>query len=306
MTKNTITLPISKDVIPYSEIPWLIAKAITPAELVNTLKITDISKRYIPENMPYDEEIISEAFPPMNLTVSDWGDLNLACCESELPPIRQNNVLRDMLLSDWEPYEKAFKDCMPGWQLHPLSTTTLNIIANKHKIYLYGAILEKEVVVYDHLTHIPLQPPIDLIALEKAFMTVSDFALYAKQKLNLNVVVEDNKTISASLMQLNSTSNTPPPCMLSDHNAINQLALEIAWKIENETGVARVNPKLVMAKLRDMVTTKVPEYGFLKSLSDHGVNWAPQSTHQNSEYDIDACRATLKRWYRRRENEANK
>lgn len=188
MTKNTITLPNSKDVIPYSEIPWLIAKAITPAELVNTVKITAILKRYIPEDMPYDEEMISEAFPPMNLTVSDWGYLNLACCESELPPIRQNNVLRDILLSDWEPYEKAFKDCMPGLQLHPLSSTTLKIVENQHRIYLYDAILKKEVVVYDRLTHIPLQRQMSSIALENAYMTVSDFTSYAKQ-FNLAVLV---------------------------------------------------------------------------------------------------------------------
>lgn len=303
MTKNTITLPISKDVIPYSEIPWLIAKAITPAELVNTVKITAILKRYIPEGMPYDEEMISEAFPPMNLTVSDWGDLNLACCESELPPIRQNNVLRDILLSNWEPYEKAFKDCMPGLQLHPLSSTTLKIVENQHRIYLYDAILKKEVVVYDHLTHIPLQPPIDLVALEKAYMTVSDFIKYAEQ-FNLNIIVDGNKTISVSPGQLNNPCDTPPPC-LGNLNAINKLAVEVAWGIEKKTGNVRVKPKLVMAKLRDMVNAKVPEYGFLKSLSDHGVNWAPQSTHKNSEYDIDACGATLRRWYKRRENEAN-
>jgi hypothetical protein len=199
MTKNVIQLSARKDQISFSEIPWLIAKAITPPELANTEKITTILKRHIPAGMPYDEETIHEIIPLNNLTDNDWSVLNLAFGFADLPPLRQGKNLIDINLSDWEPYEKAMKEYKPEWQLVARSSTNLNIIANKHWAYLKDAILKNKVVVYDHLTHIPLQLPIDLFALEKAYMTVCDFKKYA-ENFNLTVLV-GNATGAENILQ---------------------------------------------------------------------------------------------------------
>lgn len=208
----------------------------------------------------------------------------------------------DINLSDWEPYEKAIKEVKPEWQLIPFSNTTLNIVSGQHRQYLIDNIVKGDVVAYDHLTRIPLQQPISLFALEKIYITVTDFIKYAKQ-FNLNIIFDDNKTTPVSPEQLNSHYDMPPPC-IENLNAINKLAVEVAWGIEKETGNVRVKPKLVMTKLRDMATAKEPKYSFLKSLSDHGVHWAT-TKHKESEYDIDACAATLRRWYKKREAQAN-
>lgn len=302
MTKNVIELPEGKTEVSFSEIPWLIAKAITPEEIANTIKIVAIRKRHIPADMPYDEETVSEVIPEEDLTDYDWKRLNLICEFADLPILWQRNAITDINLSDWGEYEKAIKEKLPEWELIPYSNRTLNIIANRHMTYLEDAIKNNIVVMHDHLTRIPLQQPINLFALEKAYMTVNDFIKYAKQ-FKLNITIDSNKTTSASPEQLNSPSDMPPPCMGS-LNSINELAVKVAWKIEKETGVVPVKPKLVIAKLRDMVTTKDPKYSFLKSLSEHGVNWAT-TTHKESEYDIGACAATLRRWYKRRNAQAS-
>lgn len=202
MMENVIDLSAGKDEISFSEIPRLIAEAITPAELADTEKITAILKRHIPADMPYDEEMI----PLENLTDNDWGLLNLACELSDLPPLKQGNKLIDICQSEWMAYEKAIKEYKPEWQLVTYNSTTLNIIANKHLTYLKDAILKNKVLVYDHLTHIPLQPPIDSFALEKAYMTISDFKKYA-ENFNLTVLVGNLTVVENTLPTKASQTN---------------------------------------------------------------------------------------------------
>lgn len=302
MTKNVIKLPEGKTEVSFSEIPWLIAKAITPEEIADTIKIVAIRKRHIPTGMPYDEETVCEVIPAENLTDDDWERLNLICEFADLPILWQGNAITDINLSDWGEYEKAIKEEIPEWELIPYDNSPLKMIANQHRTYLKNAIINNIVVMNDHLTRIPLQQPINLFALEKAYMTVDDFIKYAKQ-FELKITIGGSKTISANPEQVNIPLYTAPPCMGS-LNSINELAVKVAWQIENETGVVPVKPKLVIAKLRDMVTTKDPKYSFLKSLSEHGVNWAT-TTHKQSEYDSGACGATLRRWYKRRNAQAS-
>jgi hypothetical protein len=208
MTKNVIQLSASKEQISFSEIPWLIAKAITKPELANTKKITTILKRHIPADMPYDEETNHEKLPLENLTDNDWLVLNLAFEFADLPPLRQGNTLKDIYSSDWEAYEKAIKEYKPEWQwqLHPFSNTTLNITANEHSKHLVDAIIKNKVVVYDYLTHIPLRQPIDLFAIEKAYMTVSDFKKYA-ENFDLTVLVGNQTEVENSLSTKDSQTN---------------------------------------------------------------------------------------------------
>lgn len=190
MTKNEIVLPTGNDKISFNEIPLLIAKAITPAELANTVKIINIQKKYVPTDIDFDEEMISEAVPQQNLTDDDWQLIDLACGFADLPPLRQGNTLLDIRLSDWDAYEKAIKELKPEWLLLPYSSTTLNMVINQHRIYLEDAAKKNNVVFYDYLTHIPLKQPINAFALQNAYMTVSDFKEYVKN-FNLTVLMNN-------------------------------------------------------------------------------------------------------------------
>lgn len=225
MTKNVIYLPASEHEISFSEIPWLIAKAVTPTGLASVFKITGILKKHIPADMPYDEEMVNGTIPAESLTDSDWGFLNLVCGLSDLPPLKQGKALIDICLSDWEPYEKVFKEYKPEWQLLPYTVTELDRVSGQHRQYLIDNIVKGDVVVYDHLTRIPLQQPISLFALEKTYITVTDFIKYAEQ-FNLTVSVGNAAEAENILQKI-------PVAKQQDSAILN-------WLIKNE-----YNPKVL-------------------------------------------------------------
>lgn len=188
---NIINLPLGTVRVPSDEVPLLIAIAITPIEQASTVNITAILKKNIPLEKPYDVEMACATFPTENLTDSDWDFLNFVCELSDLQPLMKGKVLIDINLSKWELYEKVFEEYKPDWKLMPFSNTVLKIVANKHREYLCNSILKGDVVVHNHLTHIPLEHPTGLTALEETYMTIGDFTSYAK-KLNLTVLVGDD------------------------------------------------------------------------------------------------------------------
>lgn len=298
---NTITLKVGTVEVLTSEIPRLIAEAITPKEQASFERITAIEKIVYATcsedgkaNASYSAGLLSE---------NDLTRFGKACRQAGLPSLWEVIEKKDTCISKWQSYENAIKYHFPklDYKLNPCSSTVLQINAEQHREYLEDAVENGDIVAHDCITHIPLNHAKCLTTLEKAYMTVSAFTQYAA-KFNLNVVVDGNKS-SASPNQHDSACEIPPPC-IENLNTINKLAVQIAWEIESKNGGLKVKPKLVITKLREMVADKIPKYSFLKSLSDHGIRWAT-TVDGLSEYDIGACRATLNRWYKRRDIEKN-
>lgn len=297
-----IILPIGTETIVSSEIPTLIAAVITPPDKASDVIVTAIRKRAAPLDMPYDEEMANELFPIEGLNDNDWKTLNFISEISDLQPITKGNALRDDIsLIEWESYQKIFYENIKSWKYIPYSNTKLKIVENMYWEHLRDAIINNDVTVYDNFAHIPIKNPTKLTAFKKTYMTVSGFMQYAGQ-LNLKIVFNESKETSVNLVSLDSTNNPPPPCMIN-FNAINKLAVELAWQIERQNGGIKVKPKAVITKLREMVADENLKPSFLKGLSDHGVKWATTG-HAESEYDIGACRATLYRWYKSRKVES--
>ncbi|WP_047541386.1 hypothetical protein [Methylotenera versatilis] len=203
-----ITLPAATEKISSSEIPLLIAKAITPPDQASHFTITAIMKRANPIDVPYDEDIDSELFQLEKLNDSDWESLNLASALDDLAPIRIGKTLReDISLTAWEFYEKAFNENISNWKYISFSNSKLNIVANKHLEYLTKAILNNDVTVYDYHTHIPLQNPTKLTAFNKTYMTISDFTSYSKKfNLTVYVVIDDGQGNVANTKNLKKIS----------------------------------------------------------------------------------------------------
>lgn len=164
--EKIITLPAGIQGVPVSGIPRLIAEAITPKELGSTDRIRSILKKNIPLDMPYEDEMI----PSELLTGSDRKFLEKVCALSDLPFIWKGDEINEVSLAEWEPYEKAFKEFKPDWELIPISNTVLSITETQVQQHLTNAIVEGKVCVFDQLTNVPLTLPIRKTKLASAYI----------------------------------------------------------------------------------------------------------------------------------------
>lgn len=295
---NLITLPKNTHQIPSLEIPRLIAEAITTKKPADTENITHVFKKVIPLQKPYDEEMAFNTYPTNMLTDAEWSYLNHICGLSGLAPLWVGNKLNNNItLSKWEQYQKAIELHEPDWVLFVRSHSNIQKVTEEHEKYLLEAIFSGRISVYDTNNRLPLDKPTSFNALKNSFMKLSVFKDYVNE-FGINVVTEGSK-LNVTTIDLSPTSS--PPC-LGKVNAINELAINIAWQMELKNNGVKTKPKLLIEQLKKMAQEK--SNPILKECIAHGVVWqTSNSTHQ--DYDLGACRQTLSRWYKRRNKETN-
>lgn len=293
--KITLNLPLGKNEVLTKELPFLIAKAITPQAQVNDERIVAIEK-LVYASLSDNEDTKSEHSAGY-LSESELASFGKACRIAGLPTLLSIIEKKETNISEWKLYENAIKNHFPKLQykLKPRSNTTLEIMAEQHREYLEEAVENGEVIIHDCMAHFPLKHAKGLTTLEHAYMTLNTFTQYVA-KFNLCVIVGDNQT-SASQSQHTSTSKLPPAPYSERLNAINELAVKTAWEIEHKNFGVITKPKVLMDELKKMAVNKSNK--ILLGEIAHGVKWF-SSGYQELNYDIGACRQTLSRWYKKR------
>ena len=236
--EKTLMLTAGTQQVFVSEVPTLIAKAITPKELGSTDRIRSIWKKTIPIDMPYEDEMI----PSEPLTDSDWDFLDKVCALSELPFLRKGNEMNEISLAEWEQYEKAVKEFKPDWVLIPVSNAVLSIAETQVVQHLTDAIVRGDVCVFDQLTNVPLTLPIRKTKLTSAYIPVGDFTKYAETNFQLKVFLGGNKAgqpASAACAEVISVTKQQDAAILNWLNAHGYEPMQLPIEPSGKPGIKK-------------------------------------------------------------------